>query len=164
MTGVTTRLATAEDVPAIARLHAEGWESFRAFLPEAVWRPRTEERRLREWPEALREREVILAEQDGRAVGFVSVWREELSTFFVTAEARGRGIGSRLLAAGAARLAERGATTVVVRTFADGPARSLFDRLGGELVATGMRDYDGVAVAEVTYRGPAGALAGRPPC
>ncbi len=93
MTVVTTRLATPDDVPAIARLHAEGWESFRAFLPEAVWGPRTEERRRREWPAALREREVILAEEDGRALGFVSVWVErgagELSTFFVAEEARG---------------------------------------------------------------------------
>src|SRR5436189_5833608 len=29
------------DVPAIAALHDEGWLSFRAFLPESLWGPRT---------------------------------------------------------------------------------------------------------------------------
>ena len=114
MRPVTTRLATADDVPAIAALHAQGWEAFRDFLPESVWQPRTEERRLREWPEALRTREVILADQ--------------------------------------------GAATILIRTFADGPARALFDRLGGEVAERRMRDYGGAEVAEVTYRWPVGAL------
>jgi ribosomal protein S18 acetylase RimI-like enzyme len=163
VTAVTTRLATPEDVPAIAAVHAEGWEAFRGVLPEAVWRPRTEERRRGEWPAALRTREVILAEQDGAAVGFISAWREgdegHLSTFFVASAARGRGLGSRLLREGAERLAEQGAAAILIQTFADGPARALFDRLGGEVVERGMRDYGGAEVAEVTYRWPARALA-----
>ena len=53
------RAATLADVPTIAALHTEGWHAFRAFLPEAVWGPRTLERRLREWPAALRERSVM---------------------------------------------------------------------------------------------------------
>jgi putative acetyltransferase len=158
VTRVTTRLATADDVPTIAALHAQGWEAFRGFLPEAVWRPRTEEQRLREWPMALQQRDVILAEEDGRAIGFISVWNNELSTFFVAPEARGRGIGSRLLHEGAGRLAEQGAETILIRTFADGPVPALFDRLGGEVVERRMRDYGGAELAEVTYRWPAGAL------
>jgi hypothetical protein len=115
VTAVTTRLATLDDVAAIAALHAQGWEAFRSFLPEAVWARRTEERRLREWPAALEQREVILAEEDGAA-------------------------------------------TILIRTFADGPVRGLFDRLGGEVGERRMRDYGGGDVAEVTYRWPTGAL------
>jgi len=162
VTRVTTRSATPDDVPVIARLHAEGWRAFRSFLPEAVWAPRTEERRLREWPAALQQRDVVLAEEDGRPVGFVSAWCAggigHLSTFFVAPEARGRGIGTRLLREGAERLAAEGAEAIVINTFADGAARALFDRLGGEVVERRMRDYGGVEVAEVTYRWPAGAL------
>jgi ribosomal protein S18 acetylase RimI-like enzyme len=162
VTPVTTRIATLDDVPAVAALHAQGWEAFRSFLPEAVWAPRTEERRLREWPAALEQREVILAEEAGAAVGFISAWRGgdegHLSTFFVATEARGRGIGSLLLRAGAERLADQGAETILIRTFADGPVRALFDRLGGEVAERRMRDYGGAEVAEVTYRWPTDAL------
>jgi ribosomal protein S18 acetylase RimI-like enzyme len=156
------RQAALEDVPAIAALHSEGWTSFRTFLPETVWRPRTLERRLREWPPALRERDVLLAEEHDRVIGFIStrmaVTVGELSTFFVAPDARGRGVGTRLLAAGAGRLAGQGADWIVVRTFAEGRARVLFDRLGGQLINARMRDYGGAEIAEVTYRWPAGAL------
>jgi len=56
-------------------------------------------------------------------------------------------------------LAEQDATTILIRTFADGQTRALFDRLGGEVVERRMRDYGGAEVAEVTYRWPARALA-----
>ncbi|MGZ4268180.1 MAG: GNAT family N-acetyltransferase [Solirubrobacteraceae bacterium] len=149
-------------MPVIAALHAQGWESFRAFLPEAIWGPRTLERRLREWPPALREREVLLAAEHDRVVGFVSIRLQapvgELSTFFVAPDARGRGVGTDLLAAAAARLTRQGATRVLMRTFAAGRARVLFERLGGRLIDSRMRDFGGAEAAEVTYSWPAGAL------
>ena len=151
-----------EDVPAIAALHAEGWRSFETFLPEAVWGSRTLQRRLSEWPRALRERDVLLAEEQDRLVGFISTRMRgrdgELSTFFVASDSRGRGLGRRLLAAAAGRLAEQGAARIVVRTFAEGRACVLFDRLGGVIIDTAVRDHGGADVAEVTYQWRAGAL------
>src|SRR3954452_6675928 len=156
------RRATLEDVPAIAALHVDGWRSFRTFLPEAVWGTRTLQRRLREWPKALGEREVLLAEEQGRLLGFISTRRHgregEFSTFFVASGSRGRGIGHQLLAAAASRLAEQGAARIVVRTFAEGRACVLFERLGGVVIDTTVRDYGGADVVEVTYEWPAGAL------
>ena len=155
---VQLRTATV-DIPAIAALHDEGWLSFRSFLPESLWEPRTLERRLREWPKALGNREVLLAEQGDRVLGLVSLrlvdTNGELSTFFVTTAARRRGIGTLLLEHATARLAGGGAETVTVRTFADGPATALFERFSGEPVATGTRDGTDSGVAELTFAWPA---------
>lgn len=152
---VHVRLATSGDIPVIAALHDEGWLSFRSFLPESLWGPRTLERRLREWPEALGDRDVLLAEQDDRVLGFVSARADgsggELSTFFVTAAARGNGVGTLLLEQATARLAQRGAATVSVRTFAAGPATTLLERFAGRPAATAV-SADGVE--EVTYVWP----------
>ena len=156
---VEVRTATSADIPAIAALHDEGWLSFRPFLPESLWGPRTLERRLREWPAALEQREVLLAAHGDRVLGFVSLRRAgtegELSTYFVTSAARGRGIGTLLLEHATARLAGGGAETVTVRTFADGPATALLERFAGRPGASVARDGAGSGVAELTYAWPA---------
>ena len=145
------RAATSDDIPAIAALHAEGWRAFASFLPAEMIAARGVERRLREWPGALRTRHVVVAEEDGEIAGFVSAFVRgdgagELSTFFVGEGRRGRGVGGALLAEARAWLAARGAAPVEVRTFAEGRACALFERLGGKVVSRAGR--------EVTYRLP----------
>jgi L-amino acid N-acyltransferase YncA len=77
MTAVVVRPATAEDVPAIARIHVAGYEeAYRGLVPDAVIDSRPVSLRERVWTQRLSEdrpREfVFVAELDGDVRGFVS--------------------------------------------------------------------------------------------
>ena len=83
---------------------------------------------------------VLLAEQDGRVVGCVAVVPDgtgafELSKMAVAPDARGGGIGRRVLDAGIARAAELGATSLYLGSSTQLPAAvHLYERAGFEHV------------------------------
>ena len=94
---------------------------------------------------APRRRRLQLAELDGEVVGF-ALYLSDYSTFagrsgifledlFVTAPARGRGIGRSLLARLAAIARERGATSLNLMVLDWNPAREFYHRLGCAPVA-----------------------------
>jgi putative acetyltransferase len=99
-TYVTTRPATDDDVPAIARIWHEGWvvahvghvsADLVAERTPSSFIPRTHERVRHTW----------VAEQASRVLGFVVVLSPEIEQIYVDATARGTGVARRLL-----RLAE----------------------------------------------------------
>jgi 2'-5' RNA ligase/ribosomal protein S18 acetylase RimI-like enzyme len=84
-------------------------------------------------PDAL----AVTARRGGRIVGTADgdvrpTGEAHLSKLIVGADLRGEGIGAHLVAAFASAAAARGASFVSLRTEADGPARSFFERLGFE--------------------------------
>jgi GNAT superfamily N-acetyltransferase len=84
--------------------------------------------------------EALLAEEDGRALGF-ALFFHNFSTFegrsgiflediFVVESARGRGVGRRLMARLAVIAAERGCARLDLSVLEWNPARRFYDRLG----------------------------------
>ena len=132
---VATRLADVSDVDRVAPLF-DAYRQFYGLAPDLA---------LARW--FLRERlsrgesVVLLAEDDGRALGFVQMYPTFSSlraarTFvlydlFVDPAARQHGIGRRLMQAAAEEARARGAVSLVLSTArTNAPAQRLYESLG----------------------------------
>jgi GNAT superfamily N-acetyltransferase len=90
---LTIRRGQSEDAELITRLHASTAEAAYAHIfPD---QPFPIEMTMRRW-EAFAG-DVLVAEEDGRAVGFVAFEGEVLSALYVLPDCWGRGTGGRLL-------------------------------------------------------------------
>ncbi len=129
---MTIRRATEADAPVLREL----WEEFETEVPEPPHRQQPLEARWQKVLPYLRDGLAVLAEQDGRAVGYALAKLEPpricyVWYLYVRPEARRRGVARALMAEVVAWGQERGAealTLEVVTTNA--PARAFYDRLG----------------------------------
>jgi len=134
VSAVAIRQADARDVPAMAAIRAEAWES------AAYW-----ERRLAKYlageigaREALPEHAMFVAEMEGMTVGLVAGHRTtrhgchgELEWIHVAWAWRGSGIGGKLLGMMAGWFAERDALRVCVDVEPDNSeARAFYKKYG----------------------------------
>jgi GNAT superfamily N-acetyltransferase len=135
------RSATPEDVGTLLRLIRELAE-FEKLAHEVR---ATEADLLREGFGPSPRYEALLAEEDGRALGF-ALYFHNFSTFegrsglhlediFVRDEARGRGIGRKLMARLAGIAAERNCARLDLSVLHWNPARRFYDRLGMKQMA-----------------------------
>jgi ribosomal protein S18 acetylase RimI-like enzyme len=147
------RRATESDLPTLNEL-------WRAFCDEAPVPPHVDldlEQELREVAEIVRDEVALVAEEDGRAVGFAlarpkSPRLARLSDLYVVPDARGRGVASALMQEVLAAFPDAEYVTLEVGA-ENGPARSLYARWGfvdDQLVLVAPR-------AELEHR-----LSGRP--
>lgn len=148
MTDIRLRPATVADAPAIAALHVASWRAaYRNLAPAEVFAAMDEPLRLRRWTVTLsmpRDRQaVLLAERAGRLVGMgmaaspsdaVFGARGEISSLYLDPAVQRLGLGRRLMAALAARIAGWGydgaALGVVV---GNEPAIAFYQALGGRV-------------------------------
>jgi len=142
---ITVRFATADDVPLLLRL-------IRALAvfeksPDAVVATEEDLRRYGFGPE--RQFEAILAFLDGEPAG-VALFHSRFSTWlgrpglyledlYVTEEARGQGVGRRLMARLAAIAIERGWGRIDFHVLDWNPARRFYARLGMEDLSGWLR-------------------------
>jgi GNAT superfamily N-acetyltransferase len=143
--GITVRFATADDVPLLLRLVRE----LAAFekSPDAV--VATEADLLRHGFGSERRFEAILAFIDGEPAGCAlfhsrfSTWLGRpglyLEDLYVAEEARGRGVGRRLMARLAAIAVERGWGRIDFHVLDWNPAREFYHRLGMEHLGEWLR-------------------------
>ena len=148
MTGpFTVRPATPADLPAVGRMGAQLLRDHHAFDTRRFMAPRPDAEDGYAWflgsqleePDSV----VLVAERDGRAVGYAYAamephsWKElrEPAGFihdvFVDEDARGAGVATALVEACVAWLGHHGAPRVLLWTAAPNDrARRLFERLG----------------------------------
>ena len=140
------RPANADDVEALAEVAAASYRAaFLALLGEDGLAQRRVpfflDRFGAEWPS------VRLAELEGGVLGFHQVRNGRLDMLFLAPEARGRGVGERLLA----DAERRGA--VELECFRDnGPARRFYERFGWRHDSSLEREFAGETRAFVIYR------------
>lgn len=120
---VTFRTATVADVKQIAALHARSWqEAYRGIMPDAFLDNDVEAERLAVWQERFEEqlpnRQVIVAEADGKLAGFACVvvgsdseYGALLDNLHVASSYKGRGIGRQLMKRAAEWVREQDATS-----------------------------------------------------
>lgn len=116
------RAATERDIDAIARLHADSWRRhYRGAFLDVFLDGDVVADRQAAWTERLggpgKGQFTIVAELDGAVVGFVHMildddpqWGALLDNLHVTSDRKRSGIGTRLLAAAASGLVQRGVT------------------------------------------------------
>ena len=142
---ITVRFATADDVPLLLTLI----RALAAFekAPDAVVATEADLRRHGFGPE--RQFEAILAFLDGEPAG-VALFHSRFSTWlgrpglyledlYVTEEARGQGVGRRLMTRLAAIAVERGWGRIDFHVLDWNPAREFYHRLGMEHLGEWLR-------------------------
>lgn len=150
---VATRLATAADIPAIARIHVQGWRDAYGGAVDQGWLDNLdEEEQARQWREWFdpEQRPVLIALNDaGDAVGFVNYGRlrtpppgsspirplysGEIYALYILPQYWRQGIGARLLreaAQGLAAMKHKSMCLWVLEKNAR--AMSFYKKTGGE--------------------------------
>lgn len=171
---IVVRDAVVADAQAIAAVHVAGWRwAYDGLMPPSLLAGLSAARRATGWAKTLAEGTAtpgfvnLVAESGGSVIGFVSLGPDrdndagdelgELMAIYVTSSAAGRGVGSRLLDEGLARLAAHGFTAARLWVLATNVrARGFYERHGW--VADGAtKDQEmagGFVAHEVRYRRP----------
>ncbi len=148
---LTIRPATPEDAPAIAHVHVASWRStYTGLIPDEFLLALDEGERTAQWRQRLTLDVVVLvAEQDGNAIGFagggpvrepLEGYDAELYTLYVLVEAQRQGVGTRLLAELAAALHARRFESMLAWVLAGNTSRIL--RMHGRGAAFGKAGGD----------------------
>ena len=159
------RPVTLQDVPAIAAVHVEAWQSsYKEILPADFLAGLSVERRTQEWSQSLTEpRRIVLAATtpDDRIVGFCVAGpnREEPKTFqgevyaiYLLDEAKRKGAGRALFIEAAASLAQNEMCSLLVWVLsANAVARKFYEALGGEFLCEKPLTIAGLPYVEVAY-------------
>jgi GNAT superfamily N-acetyltransferase len=142
----SVREATLTDAEEVAAIGARSWrDGFRGLLGEGAmpaelaWNPDAVRSRIES--EGPQGNDLLLAERDGSACGFILLGPSrdgdaragagEIWALFVDPSAWRSGVGSRLVVAALARLAERGFTDATVWTLAESERNlAFYERLG----------------------------------
>src|ERR1700730_5794067 len=155
------RDATAEDVEAIARLHADSWRrNYRgAFRDAFLDGPVVGERRT-VWAERLTgpapSRYTVVAEQDAVVVGFAHtifdddrIWGALVDNLHVVHDLKRHGVGRHLMAASAQAVAGRGnrAGLYLWVLQQNTVAQAFYDAIGGRRVGKGVSEPPGGGTA-----------------
>jgi len=130
------RQMTVDDLPAVMEIE-------RSTFPFDAW---TEGMMRGELADQPRTRHYLVAEADGRIVGYaglaVAADQADVQTIAVDERYRRRGIGAALLEALLAEAARRGATAVYLEVRADNaPAQAMYERFGFERIGLRRRYY-----------------------
>ncbi|WP_257555501.1 GNAT family N-acetyltransferase [Sphingobium sp. CFD-2] len=172
------RDATPEDAPLIAACHVASWRSAYAhFMDPAYLAGGIEAERLAHWRRRLAEaaptQRIIVAEEEGRPVGFACLvgadhprWGTLVDNLHALPDARGKGLGSALLAEAARWSLEHfPGSGLYLWCYADNhAARGFYGYRGGLVVEnTAKAGPDGRTLPEQRYHwaDPALLLKGR---
>jgi ribosomal protein S18 acetylase RimI-like enzyme len=130
---MTIRPATPADARAIAAVHVASWQdAYRGLVPDDVLDALSVDDRAEQWDEWLRAGETrTLVTQ--AVDGFVTFWEErgEISALYIAPARTRTGIGTALLDAAHAELAQAGRDETYLWVFEDNaPAREFYARHG----------------------------------
>jgi len=166
------RQATIEDCAGIARVQVDSYRTaYAGIFPQSYLEHFTYEEQTQDWRDLLFAESAdvlyVAATETGEIVGYalgrpglsdIPPYDSELVALHVRRASQRQGIGRRLIATVAARLQQEGCTSLMLWTLAQNPSRTLYERLGGQLLAEkkdwGGNEECGVAVQEVAYGWP----------
>ncbi len=139
------RRATADDAPALARVHVDSWQvAYKGIVPDSHLQRFTVERREEAFRKAIEAglEETYLAEADGQPIAILTIGPSrdadldvncvgELWGIYVTPAYWRHGIGTTLVHEAERMLASRGCTEIVLWVLADnGDARRFYEKMG----------------------------------
>ena len=151
------RRASAQDIEAIAALHADSWrKNYRGAYSDAFLDGDVFADRRAVWTERLHQpgarEETVVAELGGAIIGFVHtildddpVWGALLDNLHVAHDVKRSGVGTRLMALSAAAVLARGANKRLYLSVLEAnlPAQAFYQARGGECVGREVFDAPG---------------------
>jgi ribosomal protein S18 acetylase RimI-like enzyme len=126
------RTATADDQPLVREL----WEEFESVVPDKPWRPDDTDKNRAALDAAIGEDIVLIAEEDGAAVGLAVLTRRGpklgfVDILYVRPSARRHGVAAELVRELTARLAADGIEMLELEVLASNDAaRAVYERWG----------------------------------
>ena len=151
---MSVRPAREEDAEAVdAVFVAAAREAWGAFVDDEAVKPD-----LAGWRRRIADRDFLVAERDGRVVGFASVAGEELATLYTHPDVWGSGLGRELMDAALGLMREAGVQEAWLWTEERNERpRRFYEALGWRLDgAVQQRVWEGVPLRELRYRLPLG--------
>ena len=160
------RIATVDDAAAIATVHVESWRTtYQGIIPDDFLARLCSEQREPFWRQLLTEpvgtHFVYVAENGhGQVVGFVSggpersgdcLYTGELYAIYLLALYQGQGMGRQLASTLVTRLIHERMTALLIWVLAENPARTFYERLGGQPVYEKTVTIGGRPLVEVAY-------------
>lgn len=162
---VTLRDVTPDDAEALAHvLITAGESAFRGLVPDQCL-TFTEAESAANWRrflggEGVPEADIfVVAVVDGEVVGYVwggpndkdQVYGGELRQIQILPEYQGRGVGRKLVAYVAEKLASQKIYSMRVEVMCVNPNRAFYERLGAKYVSEHPYDWDGVIMPSCVY-------------
>jgi ribosomal protein S18 acetylase RimI-like enzyme len=166
MSNFSIRPAVSGDARDIADIHYAGWlNAYGDLVPAEQMAAKQPDRRVPFWQARIADpADIVLIAHDaaGRAQGFIHGGKVvphdirsgslagfdcEIYVLHCRKETQGKGLGRLLIAEIARAFQQRGGTALVLWAYADNAYRPFYDRLGGEVIATG----DDEGVADIAY-------------
>src|SRR5437867_2055085 len=147
----TYREATAQDVEAIAALHADSWRRhYRGAYSDSFLANEVFPDRLETWTDRLHQQDrsnecTIIADCDGAVLGFAHTilnddeqWGALLDNLHVRHDLKGRGIGTRLMAETAQAVIKRAPSSGLYLWVLEGnkAAQAFYQACGGKCVGS----------------------------
>jgi ribosomal protein S18 acetylase RimI-like enzyme len=167
---ISIRRARPADAPAIGAVHVAAWRSaYPGILPDEYLARLSVTRHAAQYDAAIRAGAgVFVAAASGidvptgsgqRIVGFTTVGparakgigEGEIETLYVLDDWRERGLGRRLIRAGAGHLAAAGCRSAFLWVLTENPSRWFYQRLGGKPAATSNTMVAGVTIPQTAY-------------
>ena len=158
------RSAVIHDARVIAEVHTESFNSaYRGIFPESLLNGLSVEKRESSWRDLLSGCETMTmvgCDAGGTVVGFVSGGKErtgqlgydgEIYAIYLRPQAQRKGLGSLLVREFTQELAARGFRSMALWVLALNPARSFYERLGGNVIGQQPIERGGQTFIEVAY-------------
>ena len=158
---IEVRPATARDAAGMGSVHVGVWRSaYAGILPDGYLAGLSAPRQAAYYQAGiLRGHPALVAEADGRVVGFVTMSlrrdgalaQSEIETLYVGDDWRDQGTGRRLMQQAGDALAHKGAKSAFLWVLSDNPSRWFYQRLGGKRVADGQTLVAGVTIPKTAF-------------
>lgn len=161
------RKAEIHDFAGLARVQVDNYRTaYAPFFPQSYLDHFTYEEQTQDWRDqlasetddvlyvAVNDADEVIGYALGRPITDRPAYDAELVALHVQRAYQGQGIGTQLIAIVAGALMEKGRASLMVWTLEKNPARTLYERLGGQLLGEkdwGGNDAFGVEVKEVAY-------------
>jgi ribosomal protein S18 acetylase RimI-like enzyme len=160
------RRAEKKDACDIARVRITGWrQSYKDIVPDALLAKLSEEADRQRVEQALSDPANktlrFVVELDGEIVGMgacgkardqIDDKRGEVFAIYLLDDAKRQGIGQNFMREMAEQLEANGYTSLQVNVLErNTPARRFYEKLGGKMAKTGVFEYEGFKLPDVTY-------------
>jgi ribosomal protein S18 acetylase RimI-like enzyme len=160
------RRAELKDADDIATVRITGWrQSYNGLMPDALLAKLSIEDDKKRVRAAFADKESktlrFVAELEGKIIGMGACGkardgkddkRGEIYAIYLLNEAKGQGIGRNFMREMVEQLQANGFESLQVRVLENNAAaRRFYEKLGGRLSGTGVFEYDGFKMSDVTY-------------
>ena len=158
---IEIRPATPRDAAGMGSVHVGVWRSaYAGILPDGYLAGLSAPRQAAYYQAGiLRGHPALVAEADGRIVGFATMSlsrdsalaQSEIETLYVGDDWRDQGTGRRLMQRAADALASQGAASAFLWVLSDNPSRWFYARLGGRRAADGQTRVAGATISKTAF-------------